>query len=298
MRRGPKTAPPLGPAVWGARRTALLAVSVALTLSACRIGMVGDSITEGSCSSDPCTGWVEITREELPDAGIVNAGCGATTTASWIQRPPEPPVGIQCVGSLFIDAAGSLAADALGRLWEPFAPYRATFVLLGNNDARFTGFRTDPTPIEPPEYRKNLEVLIDQLLEQSMIVVLMTPTARPSTTLPATARRLAGYAEEIEALCPRRPRVRCGPDLREAIDPALHYAPDDGIHPNQAGQIAIADAVTRWIDAHLEPPGRSGLAGDRRPPRVARQRDPSHPARARPVSVADRPGDAPGMEAP
>ncbi len=227
--------------------------------------MIGDSTTEGTCSSDPCTGWVELTRMALPDTEVVNAGCGATTTASWIQHPPEPAVGIQCLGSFFIDAAGNLAADALGRLWAPFAPYRATFVLLGNNDARFTGFLTDPTPIDPLEYRENLEVLIEDLLERSMIVVLMIPTSRPSTTFPATASRLAAYAEEIEDLCRRRPRVRCGPDLRDEIDPVLHYESADGVHPNQAGHMAIADAVTRWIDANLEAPGRSGLSGSRQP---------------------------------
>ena len=243
----------------------LLAVGVALVLSACRVAMVGDSITEGFCSSDPCTGWVELVAEALPDSEIVNAGCGATTTASWIQHPPEPAVGLQCLRSFFVDAAGNLGADALGSLWAPFAPYRATFVLLGNNDARFTGFLTDPTPIEPPEYRANLEVLIEDLLERSMIVVLMIPTSRPSTTLPATASRLAAYAEEIEDLCRRRPRVRCGPDLRDEIEPDVHYDPFDGVHPNQAGHVAIADAVMSWIDANLEPPRRGGINASRRP---------------------------------
>jgi lysophospholipase L1-like esterase len=246
-----------------ARQLAVVAVFV---LSGCRIAMVGDSITEGSCSSEPCTGWVELTQRALPDTEIVNAGCGATTTASWIQHPPEPLVGLQCLRSFFVDAAGNVWADALGQLWAPLAGYRATFVLLGNNDARFTGFLTDATPIEPWEYRANLEVLIDELLEGSTIVVLMTPTSRPSTTLPTTAMRLDAYAEEIEDLCRRHRRVRCGPDLRHELDSDLHYEADDGVHPNQLGHAAIADAVTSWIDANLDPPTRRG-PGDRRPPR-------------------------------
>ena len=45
----------------------ILAVCAAFGLTACRVAMVGDSITEGSCSSDPCTGWVELVAAELPN---------------------------------------------------------------------------------------------------------------------------------------------------------------------------------------------------------------------------------------
>lgn len=246
-------------------RARLLAAGAALAFCACQVAMVGDSITEGACATEPCTGWVELVDDAVPELEVVNAGCGATTTESWLQRPPEPPVGIQCPETFFEDAEGEVAADAFGTLWEPFAPYLATFVLLGNNDARFTGLLTDPTPIDPEDYGENLATLTDELLDGSLMVVLMTPTSRASTTLPAARERLAGYADEIADLCERRPRIRCGPDLREVIDPETDYAPSDGVHPNQSGHAAIADAVERWIDTHLEPPGRDVSLSNRPP---------------------------------
>ena len=90
----------------------LLVVGAALALCACRVAMIGDSITEGVCSSDPCTGWVELVAVALLGAEVVNAGCGATTTASWIQHPPEPAVGVQSVSA--VHCGGALRSSTGG----------------------------------------------------------------------------------------------------------------------------------------------------------------------------------------
>lgn len=218
--------------------------------------VIGDSITAQGDT-------VEAMRAELGPRDVVNAGCGATTTYTWLQFQNFPHEGLACGEALN-------NGGAFEPLVEPFiTETHVVFVHLGVNDARFRaaclfGYQPcDNQPIEVDEYVANLTELIAWIDESRggwstvtgyPVVVLVKPALIDCDAIQCNLSawfanaRLLEYGDAIQAMCDTNGQVLCGPDLKAVMLPE-HYNAGDGVHPNQEGYQAIADAYLDYLAA-------------------------------------------------
>ncbi|GGL92236.1 SGNH/GDSL hydrolase family protein [Nakamurella endophytica] len=200
-----------------------------------RVVAVGDSVTADRL------GWFEMLSAALSLAG------------------PIP------VATENLALSGSTTADAIERfdLLEAARPTRV-LLMLGTNDARSHGRRTDHTMISPDETRRNLLALLDMVrADLGAEVTVLTPPA-------ALQGRIDRFFREL----PLRWRAA---DIAEVADTVRRVDPDaldvhaamageqlgdllesDGIHPSVAGQRVIFRTVLRGLATQ---PSRTARAG-------------------------------------
>ncbi len=194
--------------------------------SAAVIVLIGDSITQGRVAGEGRS-FAEHLQVLRPDDQIRNAGCAGSTTGDWIRPRPESP-------SCTIGGAYRLNA-------KPHMPADLAIIMLGANDA--TGYY-ELNPIEPDEYRSNLDELIRLTLSDVARVVLLTPTLNPQAE-EAVHKRLESYRSAVLELCGSRDRVLCGPDIQKTVDGPSQGL--DELHPNELGHRNIAEQLDHFL---------------------------------------------------
>jgi len=165
--------------------------------------------------------------------------------------------------------AGATVADVLGRLPALLAEYRPTVsvVCLGTNDR----YR------DRAAFAAGMSSLVQTLQAASVAVTLVTPPSpcvRGRPELEGEAAVLAEMAEEIRRVAREKGAVLAdafAATKRQAEDSGRDLSWGDGIHPDDAGDRAIADAIqAAWgLGRPLAGPGRAG-AGAPRPAAPAR----------------------------
>lgn len=209
-------------------RRGLLA-AVALLSVGCRVVIfVGDSIT-----SQP--GYVDMLAEALPDALVINAGCGSTT--SWQWQIEGRPIGRSCA-RLFPPGL-----SLYEHFVAPFLPAERAYVLLGTNDAVAFAFDVPllAAPIPPDSYGLYVGTLAERLLEDGADSVILLAPPDPLEVDADTLARLEAYRARLELLCLHVPGVFCGPDLSEVLTAPGDYV--DNLHPSVIGHAKIAAAI-------------------------------------------------------
>ncbi|MEN8184194.1 MAG: SGNH/GDSL hydrolase family protein [Myxococcota bacterium] len=210
--------------------------------------LIGDSITQGMVSGDGGLPYAEVLAELLgPDYDVINAGCGGASSLDWTLSQPD----VIC-GGVGILEPGLFEAHA-----EPHLPSDLAVVLLGTNDA--SGF-FEPIPVEVPSYAAAMnEIVWNLLVAPTRHVILMTAPDHDWED-PDRVARLAGYRDEILALCDSHPRIACGPDLHQLLDLGVHFAPGD-VHPNADGHATIATELAEVV-TDVTAPASCGLGGE------------------------------------
>jgi lysophospholipase L1-like esterase len=194
--------------------------------SAAVIVLIGDSITQGRVAGEGDS-FADHLQKLRPDDQIRNAGCAGSTTRDWVRPALEPP---SCL------IAGAYPLNA-----KPHMPADFAIIMLGANDA--TGF-FEPDPIEPREYRTNLEKLIARTSSDVTRVVLLTPTLDPKADA-AVRKRLESYRSAVQDLCSSLDRVLCGPDIQLTVaGPSQDL---EGLHPSGLGHRSIAQQLDRFL---------------------------------------------------
>jgi lysophospholipase L1-like esterase len=202
--------------------------------------LIGDSITWGMVSGEPGPSYAERLGELLgPDFDVINAGCGGASSLDWTLSQPD----VIC-GGVGILEPGLFEAHAL-----PHVPSHVAVVLLGTNDA--VGF-FEPVPVEVATYGASINEIVWNLLTNGVRRVILMTAPDHDWEDPDRVARLAGYRDEILALCADHPRVVCGPDLYGLLDLNVHFEPND-VHPNAAGHARIADDLTDAVLSSTAP---------------------------------------------
>jgi lysophospholipase L1-like esterase len=200
-------------------------VQPAVSLGA-EIVLIGDSITEGRVAGEGAS-FADQLQALRPDDQIGNAGCAGSTTGDWIRPVTDPP---SCM------FGGAYVLNA-----KPHMPADLAFIMLGANDAM--GF-FETNPIEPPEYRENLERLIRRLSSDTARIVLVTPTLNPGAR-EEVRKRLERYRSVVLELCNSLDRVLCGPDIQKTVSgPSEGLA---GLHPSEEGHRRIAQQFDDFL---------------------------------------------------
>lgn len=190
------------------------------------IVLIGDSITRGHVAGEGLS-FADQLQALRPDDQIRNAGCSGSTTGDWI-RPIRKPPSCTFAGAYRLNAKPQMPADL-------------AIIMLGANDA--TGY-FEYNPIEPPEYRANLEQLIRVTLSDVARVVLLTPTLDPRAK-EAVRQRLEMYRSAVLELCGTLDRVLCGPDIQKTVS-----GPSQGLkelHPSEQGHRRIAQQLDDFL---------------------------------------------------
>lgn len=209
---------------------ALMVLLMAAPAGAARILLLGDSITAGTVMGEGAP-FAQLLQERMPFDEVLNAGCGGSTTADWTTPAAE---GFPCpfAGAYELSAEPLIDGD----------PVEVAVIMLGANDA--TGF-FEPAPIEPAEYRSNLEALVLAALQDAEWVVLLTPTRNPNAAVDV-AQRLVSYRNEVLGLCSMPgDQVLCGPDVQLIVHDAATGLP--GLHPDALGHELIAAALLPFL---------------------------------------------------
>jgi len=203
-----------------------MGLGVAGTASAETIVLIGDSITKGRVEGGGLS-FADQLQALRPQDQIRNAGCPGSTTRDWV-RPP-------------IEVRSCTLAGAYPLIAKPLMPADVAIIMLGANDA--TGYY-EPDPVEPPEYRENLEQLVRVALSDAKRVVLLTPTLDPRAT-GEVRRRLVGYRSAVLETCQTSDCVSCGPDLQRTVSgPAEGLS---GLHPDESGHRRIAQQLDAFL---------------------------------------------------
>jgi lysophospholipase L1-like esterase len=210
--------------------------------------LIGDSITQGIVSGDEGLPYAAVLAELLgPGYEVINGGCGGSSSLDWTLSQPDVICG--GVGSL---EPGLFEVQAL-----PHLPANVVVVLLGTNDA--IGF-LEPVPVEVPIYAAAMnEIVWNLLVARARHVILMTAPDHGWED-PDRVARLAGYRDEILALCASHPRLVCGPDLHQRLDLDVHFEPGD-VHPNAEGHATIAAELAEVV-RDVTAPSSCGLGGE------------------------------------
>lgn len=220
--------------VAGMRALAGLVASIVLPIAASaqpKMVFIGDSITCGLGATDPATGgFVAQLAERFPELSVVKACCNGSTTRDWTNDEPA-------------------LACAFGNAWnlrvEPELPAQITHLSLGTNDATgFFEFLPDGRMgwwVPPDEYASRLRTLV----ERSPGLVLVSPPPRfPSYLSGPIDERLRAYRDAIDTIVGEYPFAFEGVDLYTLLDLDNDFV---GVHPNDRGNLRIADALERRI---------------------------------------------------
>lgn len=187
--------------------------------SSCSLLIVGDSLSSGYGLAAG-TSWVTRLDARLkkiaPDWRVVNASVSGDTTQNGVQRL-KPALDRQRPQGVLIE--------------------------LGGNDAL--------RGIPPAEIKRNLQTMIRQAKAEGAWVALFDVPVLPNYGKPyadAITRMFAQVAREEKII--RVPCFVCG----VAVTPGLMQA--DGIHPNEAAQARMLDAVWPHLKPKLRCPGK------------------------------------------
>jgi acyl-CoA thioesterase-1 len=186
--------------------------------SSCTLLIVGDSLSSGY-GLESGQGWVDLLGSRLQQSAprwqVVNASVSGDTTQNGLQR--------------------------LQPALERHRP-QGVLVGLGGNDA----LRGTP----PAVIRQNLQTMVRQARAAGAWVVLLDAPVLPNYGKPyadAVAKLYVDVAREEGIV--RVPCFVCG----VGVMPEMMQA--DGIHPNEAAQPLLLDAVWRHIQPKLRCPG-------------------------------------------
>ena len=185
--------------------------------NSCSLLIVGDSLSSGYGLA-PGTSWVAKLDARLkktaPDWRVINASVSGDTTQNGVQR----------------------LQPALDR-HRP----QGVLIELGGNDAL--------RGIPPAEIKRNLQTLIRQAKAAGAWVVLFDVPVLPNYGKPhadAISRIYAELARDEKLT--RIPCFVCGVGVTSGLMQA------DGIHPNEAAQTRMLDAVWPYIQPKLRCP--------------------------------------------
>jgi lysophospholipase L1-like esterase len=215
----------------------LAALPAAASATPLRLVLVGDSITAGQIADTGDPYAVQLADALEPDWDVVNVGCGGTSSLDW-----RPSPGSTLCGSLGFQLPNLYTARAL-----PELPADVVTILLGTNDA--LGFY-EPQPVAPADYGAAIaEIALQLVRDGADHVLLLTPPPNFGSQIANLYLQL--YRDEVLARCDGLdPRILCGPDVYELLDPTDFIA--GNIHPLLSGHTKIADALYESVTA-LEP---------------------------------------------
>lgn len=178
--------------------------------------IIGDSLSD-AYGMPRESGWAALLQDRLGDrAVVINASISGETTAGGLSR-----------------IEGLLVRHEPDRL----------LVILGGND----GLRA----LNPSQVERNLQGLIDSALQAGTEVALMQVRLPPNLG-PAYLRRFEGiYPRLVE-----RNHLTLFPFFLEDLFDQPGMMMDDGIHPSEAAQGLMLDALwpalARWLDIEPE----------------------------------------------
>ena len=185
---------------------AALMLCMTSLIQAQTILVVGDSISAGF-GINPEESWVALLEDKLPAENpqymLVNASISGDTTTNGVTRLPN--------------------------LLEKYQP-EITIIELGGND----GLRATP----PARIADNLSKMIELSKEANSDVLLVGIQLPPNYGDAYLARFLAIYPELAE-----KHDVTTLPSIVEKVGGNPDLMQSDGIHPNQAGQPLMLEAV-------------------------------------------------------
>jgi acyl-CoA thioesterase-1 len=177
---------------------------------AATILVLGDSLSAGYGMAED-QGWVQLLRDKLPNAHIINGSVSGETTAGGLRRLPS--------------LLGSSQPDLI-------------IIALGGND----GLRGFP----PDKLKSNLTKIIE-LSQQHGAKVLLTEIMVPPNYGP---RYASSFTQAYHQLAEEY-AIKLIPFFMQdiAIDKTLMQR--DGIHPNEQAQPMITQWMLPWITQAL-----------------------------------------------
>jgi len=178
-----------------------------------RLLIIGDSLSD-AYNMPREAGWAHLLSQRLGDDWrVINAAISGETTAGAAFRTPS--------------------------LLEEHAPSQV-LVILGGND----GLRA----LSPAQVRGNLEVIIEQALASGAQVALMQ-IRLPASLGPIYLQRFEDVYPELAAAHD----IPLLPFFLEDIYDEPGMIMDDGIHPTEAAQASMLEAIVPplvdWLDA-------------------------------------------------
>ncbi len=169
---------------------------------------------------------------------VINLGCGGSTSRDWST-------------STFRGLPGGRISCMFGGAWAlvdrevDFRRVGFVHILLGYNDAAGTletcTSGVGNCPLRPPEYRGNLEVMIEKI-PPDVIVLLTAPQPPPGwKKMRAKYFRAVGYANMIEKVISLYPNVCRGlaPDVLDARD----FPNENDVHFSGSGHEKMSEAM-------------------------------------------------------
>lgn len=195
---------------------AIAALALASLGATCEtVVLVGDSITAGACTDDPCEPFYATMQNDLIDNYIVsNLGVGGLTMLQ-----------VGC-GSVYYEENIQWAI-----------PGSHAQVMLGANDLVWNQ--------TPAQYRGCLDGLVEKLDADGALSIVLIPPPPLNTPCFGCQPTLADYRLEALDKCATDTRVTCGPDPWGFMD-ASHWNAGQPVHPNQAGHDALAAAFAAF----------------------------------------------------
>jgi len=210
-----------------------------MNLKNLKVNFLGDSITEGYCCSAPEKGFTHLLTEQY---GIIsrNYGVGGTRI-SRSQVPSEWPRH----DDYFHSRIGEMDADA--DLVVVFGGTNDYFV----GDAPFGSF--DDRTVD--SFCGALHVLFISLIEKYPCakIVAITPLHRLNERVPNRhGKRLEDYVNAVRQIAEYYSLPTLDLFATYGVQPAVSvmqklYMPD-GLHPNDAGHVLLADKIARFIE--------------------------------------------------
>lgn len=199
-------------------------------MSECILQAVGDSLTTGDSGT---RGWLPP-FQDLTDADVLayNLGIGGDTSAGVRER--------------FASESRRRAHD-----WSPVV----VVFEVGVNDSQIA-VETGERQVPLSEFEANVRALREQATEIADLVrfVDIAPVDErvdPMDWKPTHAYRpdaVTRYDERLRAVVPESERI----PVRERFEDRTHDLLADGVHPNEAGNELIAEAVVRALDGPFE----------------------------------------------
>lgn len=157
---------------------------------------------------------------------------------------------------------GDITTTALLRLQGDVLVHKPDYVtvMFGVNDAGYyrpdTDSMADTPRVSEEEFRKNIEIIIDEIQKSGAIPIMLTPLPMnefyPHRDFPAYVQNglnylVDRYANVIREICSKRGLHLVDLNKIFASDPNTSRLVPDGIHPNKCGHRFIADILISYF---------------------------------------------------